>query len=61
MLDAFTSPAAAADGGNYSAAGGTDCGFNVQTMIGNTIYSEMAHRRYDTLGDKAYCDPSTSP
>lgn len=42
-------------GCNNSYAGGTDCGFNVDTSTG-----EMAHMFYVTLGDKAYCDPSTS-
>ena len=29
--------------------GGTDCGFNVQTVSGNTVYSEMAHMYYANL------------
>jgi hypothetical protein len=38
---------------------GTDCGFNVQTKdaITGTVYSEMAHLYYVTLGNKAYCSP----
>ncbi len=44
-------------GCNYSSAGGTDCGFNVQTKIGSTVYSEMAHLWYVSLGNKAYCAP----
>ena len=37
---------------------GTDCGYNVQTISadGRTVYSEMAHLYYLTLGNKAYCD-----
>ena len=42
---------------NFSYAGGTDCGYNVQTKVGNTVYSEMAHLYYETLGNKAYCAP----
>ena len=41
--------------GSYS---GTDCGFNVQTTSGTTVYSEMASLWYDTLGNKAYYDTS---
>jgi hypothetical protein len=37
--------------------GGTDCGFNVQTKSGATVYSEFAHLYYTTLGNKAYCAP----
>lgn len=54
MLDTGTS------GCNLSWAGGTDCGHNVQTTGGSTVYSEMASLWYDTLGNKAYCDPATS-
>ena len=32
---------------------GTDCGYNVQTKAGATVYSEMAHLYYVTLGNKA--------
>lgn len=46
-----------AAGCNFSFAGGTDCGSNVQTMSGGTVYSEMAHLFYETLGNKAYCPP----
>lgn len=34
---------------------GTDCGYNVQTKAGSTVYSEMAHLYYVTLGNLAYC------
>jgi len=37
-------------GCNYSNAGGTDCGYNVDTSG-----SEMAHLYYVTLGNLAYC------
>lgn len=40
-----------------SFAGGTDYGFNVRTTSGSTVYSEMASLWYDTLGNKAYCNP----
>lgn len=39
-------------GCNYSNAGGTDCGYNVDTSG-----SEMAHLFYVSLGNKAYCPP----
>lgn len=55
MVDTYSSPKTQADGCNYSNAGGTDCGFNVQTAT-----SEMAHLYYLTLGNVAYCDPATS-
>lgn len=44
-------------GCNVSYAGGTDCGFNVQTTSGSTVYSEMASLWYDSLGNKSYCPP----
>jgi hypothetical protein len=44
-------------GCNRSYAGGTDCGFNVQTKAGDTVYSEMAYLWYVTLGNKAICPP----
>jgi hypothetical protein len=40
---------------------GTDCGYNVQTKSGNTVYSEMAYMFYVTLGNKAYLDSSGIP
>ncbi len=40
---------------------GTDCGYNVQTASGSTVYSEMAHLWYVTLGNKAPYDTSGAP
>ena len=44
-------------GCNFSYDGGSDCGFNVQTKDGSTVYSEMAHLYYTTLGNLAPCAP----
>lgn len=49
----------------WSYAGGTDYGYNVRTksgdptqyQAGQTIYSEMAHLYYVTLGNLAICNP----
>ncbi len=51
MIDTGTS------GCNF-AHSGTDCGYNVQTISadGQTVYSEMAHLYYASLGNLAYCD-----
>ncbi len=46
-----------APGCDYSDAGGTDCGYNGQTKTGATLFSEMAHLWYVTLGNKALCPP----
>lgn len=43
-------------GCNPSYAGGTDCGYNVQTQVGSA-YSEWAHLYYVTLGNLSYCPP----
>jgi hypothetical protein len=51
MVDTGTS------GCNY-ANGGTDCGYNVQTVSGSIVYSEMAHMYYNNLGLKAYGSPT---
>jgi PEP-CTERM motif len=48
-----------APGCDRSNAGGTDCGFNVQTKSGSIVYSELAHLYYTTLGNKAYCAPGS--
>lgn len=50
-----------ATGCNYGLAGGTDCGYNVQTKDASTgtVYSEMAHLYYVTLGNKGYAAPGT--
>ena len=37
---------------------GTDCGYNVQTIDGSTVYSELATLFYLTLGNRAYFDTS---
>jgi hypothetical protein len=37
---------------------GTDCGYNVQTKSGDTVYSEMAYLWYVELGNKALADTS---
>jgi hypothetical protein len=44
-------------GCNFSFAGGTDCGYNVQTKSGATVYSEMAYMWYVELGNLAFCPP----
>jgi hypothetical protein len=44
-------------GCDFSHAGGTDCGYNVQTKVGPTVYSELAHMYYVTLGNQAACAP----
>lgn len=51
----------------WSDSGGTDCGSNVRTKSGNltsyepgqTVYNEMAHLFYVTLGNVAYYAPGT--
>lgn len=40
---------------------GTDCGYNVQTKSGDTVYSEMAHLFYVTLGNTGAFDTSGNP
>src|SRR5574343_759794 len=37
---------------------GTDCGYNVQTKHGNTVYNEMAHLFHVTLGNLSICGPT---
>jgi hypothetical protein len=50
-----------APGCQSSLDGGTDCGYNVQTQVGNA-YSELAHLYYVTLGNLAPCAPGgTTP
>ena len=44
--------------GCNNAFSGTDCGYNVQTTSGATVYSEMASMFYNTLGNKAYYSTS---
>ena len=36
----------------------TDCGYNVRTAARGTVYSELAHLWYVTLGNQAYYDPA---
>lgn len=57
MKDTFLPPVNSADGCNYSMAGGTDCGYNVQTKSGDMVYSEMAYLFHVTLGNKSICPP----
>jgi hypothetical protein len=40
---------------------GTDCGYNVQTISGSTIYSEMAHLYYVTLGNVGFFNAGGGP
>jgi hypothetical protein len=40
---------------------GTDCGYNVQTKSGGTVFSEMAHLFYETLGNTAVFDAAGNP
>ncbi|MDQ1363895.1 MAG: hypothetical protein QG652_1757 [Pseudomonadota bacterium] len=42
-----------------SAINSTDCGYNVQTVSGNTVYSEMAHMYFNNLGLKSAYSPTT--
>jgi len=44
-------------GCNFSNAGGTDCGYNVQTLSGGVVYSELAYLWYAELGNLAFCAP----
>ena len=46
-------------GCNNSNAGGTDCGYNVQTKTGVTVFSEMAHLYHASLGNKTKWAPGT--
>lgn len=39
-----------------TAYSGTDCGWNVQTVSGNTVFSELAHMYYVSLGNLAAYD-----
>lgn len=39
---------------------GTDCGFNVQTASGSTVYSEMAYMFHVNLGLKSYYDTTAN-
>lgn len=46
-------------GCNY-AYSGSDCGYNVQTASGGTVYSELAYMWYVNLGNKGYYHTSGS-
>ena len=46
-------------GCNYAYTG-TDCGTNVQTASGSTVYSELAYMWYVNLGNKAYYNAAGS-
>ena len=39
----------------FSLGGGTDCGYNVRTKIGDTVYSEMAYLYYVELDNMGWC------
>lgn len=54
MIDTLTT------GCNFSTTGGTDCGYNVQTVLDGSVYSEMATLYYETLANTGYYDPSGS-
>lgn len=45
-------------GCDLSFSGGTDCGYNVQTTSGATVYSELASLFNDTLDNKPFYDNS---
>ncbi len=49
-----------AAGCDFNITGGTDCGYNVQTLSGSTVFSEMAHLYQVTLGNKALYLPGTN-
>lgn len=48
-----------APGCDWTYAGGTDCGYNVQTISqdGQTVFSEMAHLYCVSLGNLSFCTP----
>ena len=48
-----------AAGCDFVVTGGSDCGYNVQTKSGSTVFSEMAHLYYVTLGNLARFAPGT--
>ena len=49
-----------ASGCDFVVEGGSDCGYNVQTQSGGTVFSEMAHLYQVTLGNKALYAPGTN-
>ena len=48
-----------AAGCDFVVTGGSDCGYNVQTKSGSTVFSELAHLYYVTLGNLALYVPGT--
>ncbi len=44
---------------DLSYGGGTDCGYHVQTKSGATVFSELAHLWYVTLGNKSFYAPGS--
>ncbi len=46
-------------GCNFSYAGATDCGYNSKTVVGDIVFSELAHMYYITLGNKSPYEPVT--
>lgn len=57
MVDTGTAGCTFSFGGG-SVANGYDCGYNPLTKSGSTVYSEMAHLYYVTLGSEGYCKPA---
>lgn len=51
-----------APGCDWSDGGGTDCGYKVQTISadGHTVFSELAHLYYVSLGNLGYCVPGST-
>ena len=45
-----------APGCEFIANKNTDCGYNVLTKVGATVYSEIGHLFYVTLGNKGTYD-----
>jgi hypothetical protein len=54
--DDWRLPTMIANPDDTCAFSGTDCGWNVRTTSGSTVYSEMASLFFDTLGNKSTKD-----